>query len=268
MACANLAMYDSWPPVQAANDRLWQGIRDRLRAAGYEAPEALDREIDYHDIWLKPDLVMAQTCGYPYVSFLKGKVRLVATPVFEYPGGQGTERVSFIVVPDGSPAESLGDLRGKVAVINDWGSNSGMNLFRAAVMPLARDGKFFSEIKVSGGHILSIKAVQDGQADAAAIDTVTWGMVAKHAPERLNGVRILADSPSGPGLPYITRLSASDDEVAALREAIASTIADPSYADAVEALGLKGIEILGDADYDRLDAYRREAERLGYPIIA
>ena len=34
------------------------------------------------------------------------------------------------------------------------------------------------------------------------------------------------------------------------------------------ALGLKGIEILGDDDYDRLDAYRREAERQGYPIIA
>lgn len=268
MARASLRMYDSWPPVQAANDRIWQGIRDRMRAAGYEAPEALDREIDYHDIWLKPDLVLAQTCGYPYVSLLRGKVRLVATPVFAYPGGQGTERVSFIIVAEDSPARHLEDLHGKIAIINDWGSNSGMNLFRAAVMPHARDGKFFSEIKVSGGHIFSIKAVQEGQADAAAIDTVTWGMVAKHAPDRLTGVRILADSPSGPGLPYITRLSASDEEVEALRAAIAATIADPAYADAVEALGLKGIEILGDGDYDRLDGYRREAERLGYPIIA
>jgi len=268
MARASLAMYDSWPPVQAANDRLWQGIRDRLRAAGYEAPDALDREIGYHDIWLKPDLVLAQTCGYPYVSLLKGKVRLVATPVFGFPGGEGTERVSFIVVAEASPFRSLEDLRGKTAVINDWGSNSGMNLFRAAVMPLARDGKFFSEVKVSGGHVLSIKAIRDGQADAAAIDTVTWGMMAKHAPDKLQGVRVLADSPGGPGLPYITRLSASDGEVEALRAAIASTIADPAYADAVEALGLKGIEVLGDADYDRLDAYRREAERLDYPIIA
>jgi ABC-type phosphate/phosphonate transport system substrate-binding protein len=261
-------MYDSWPPVQAANDRIWQGIRDRLRGAGYEAPDALDREIAYHDIWLKPDLVLAQTCGYPYVSLLKGKVKLVATPVFGFPGGQGTERVSFIVVREASPAQSLEDLRGKVAAVNDWGSNSGMNLFRAAVMPLAKGGKFFSEIRISGGHVFSIKAIQEGQADAAAIDTVTWGMIAKHEADRLKGVRILADSPSGPGLPYITRLSASDAEVAALREAIAATIADPAYADAAEALGLKGIEVLGDADYDRLDAYRREAERLGYPIIA
>jgi len=268
MARASLAMYDSLPPVQAANDRIWQGIRDRLRVAGFEAPDALDRAISYEGIWLQPDLVLAQTCGYPYVSHLKGKVRLVATPVFEFAGGKGTERVSFIIVPDTSMANSLEDLRGAVAAINDWGSNSGMNLFRAAIMPLAKDGRFFSEIRISGGHVLSIKAVQNGEADAAAIDTVTWGMLAKHRPDMLEGVRILADSPSGPGLPYITRLTASDAEVDALRKAITGTIADPAYADAINALGLKAIEVLGDEDYDRLDAHRREAERLGYPIIA
>jgi ABC-type phosphate/phosphonate transport system substrate-binding protein len=268
MARASLAMYDSVPPVRAANIRLWQGIRDRLRAAGYEAPEALDLETSHDDVWLKPDLVMAQTCGYPYVSLLKGKVRLVATPAYGFSGGEGTERLSFIIVPEGSPAKSLADLRGKVAVINDWGSNSGMNLFRAAVVPLASDGRFFSEIRVSGGHVPSIKAVRESEADVASIDTVTWGMLAMHRPEMVAGVRILAETPSGPGLPFITRLDASDDEVEALRNAIADTIADPAYADAVEALGLKRIEILGDADYDRLDVYRREAERLGYPIIA
>lgn len=268
MARASLAMYDSVPPVQAANDLLWQGIRDRLRVAGYEAPEALDRTISYDGIWLEPDLVLAQTCGYPYVSHLKGKVRLVATPVFESPGGKGTERVSFIIVPEASEAKSLEDLRGKVAAVNDWGSNSGMNLFRAALLPLAKDGRFFSEIRITGGHLPSIEAVRNGTADVAAIDTVTWGMLARHRPDMLEGVRILAESPAGPGLPYITRLTASDAEVEALRKAITETIADPAYADAVTALGLKGIEILSDDDYDRLDAYRREAERLGYPIIA
>jgi ABC-type phosphate/phosphonate transport system substrate-binding protein len=268
MARASLAMYDSVPPVQAANDRIWQGIRDRLRSAGYDAPDALDRDISYEGVWLQPDLVLAQTCGYPYISHLRGKVRLVATPAFDFAGGRGTERVSFIIVPEASRAERLEDLRGKTAAINDWGSNSGMNLFRAAVAPLARDGKFFSDVKVTGGHLPSIAAVQKGEADVASIDTVTWGMLARHRPDMLAGVRILADSPSGPGLPYITRLDASDEEVEALRKAIAETITDPAYADAVTALGLKGIEILGDADYDRLDAYRREAERLGYPIIA
>lgn len=268
MARASLAMYDSVPPVRAANIQFWQGIRDRLRAEGFEAPEALDLETAHDDVWLKPDLMMAQTCGYPYVRHLKGKVRLVATPAYDFAGGEGTERVSFIIVPEASPAQSLEDLRGKIAAINDWDSNSGMNLFRAAVMPYARGGRFFSDIKVTGGHLLSIKAVQAGEADVASIDTVTWGMLVRHRPDMLAGVRILAETPSGPGLPFITRLTASDAEVEALRRAIGDTIANPAYADAVAALGLKRIEILGDDDYDRLDAYRREAERHGYPIIA
>jgi ABC-type phosphate/phosphonate transport system substrate-binding protein len=268
MARASLAMYNAVPPVQAANDRLWQGIRDRLRGSGYDAPDVLDQVSAYDDTWLEPDLVLAQTCGYPYVSHLKGKVRLVATPAYGFAGGKGTERVSFIIVPDGSSAAGIEDLRGKVAAVNDWDSNSGMNLFRAAVAPFARDGKFFSGIKVTGGHLPSIEAVRTGAADVAAIDTVTWGMLAQHQPEMIADVRILAESPSGPGLPFITRLDASDAEVEALRSAVAGTIADPAYAGAVEALGLSGLEILGDADYDRLDAYRRDAERLGYPIIA
>jgi ABC-type phosphate/phosphonate transport system substrate-binding protein len=268
MARASLAMYDSVPPVRAANIRFWQGIRDRMRSAGFEAPETLDFETAHDDVWLKPDLVMAQTCGYPYVQHLKGKVRLVATPAYDFAGGEGTERVSFIVVPESRTARRLEDLRGKVAAINDWGSNSGMNLFRAALAPLAGDGRFFSAVKVTGGHIPSIKAIQAGEVDVASIDTVTWGMLDRHRPDMLAGVRILAETPSGPGLPFITRLAASDAEVEALRRAIADTIADPACADAMKALGLRRIELLGDGDYDRLDAHRREAERLGYPIIA
>jgi ABC-type phosphate/phosphonate transport system substrate-binding protein len=268
MPRASLAMYDMLPPVQSANDRLWLGIRDRLRDAGFEAPDHLDRAISYHGIWLEPDLVLAQTCGYPYVSDLKGKVRLVATPVYDFLGGKGTERTSFIVVPETSPAENIEALRGSVAAVNDWKSNSGMNLLRAAIAPLAREGRFFSDVKITGGHIPSIAALQKGEADAAAIDTVTWGMLAKHQPDMLEGVRILAETPSGPGLPYITRWDASEAEVAALRAAIADAIADPSFKDSASALGLTGIEVLDDDDYDRLDAHRREAERLAYPIIA
>jgi ABC-type phosphate/phosphonate transport system substrate-binding protein len=268
MPRASLAMYDSVPPAQAANDSLWIGIRDRLRAAGFAAPDRLDRQISYHGIWLQPDLVLAQTCGYPYVRELKGKVRLVATPAYSYAGGRGTDRVSFVIVADASRAEGLESLRGSVVAINEPISNSGMNLLRAAIAPLARDGKFFSEVRFTGGHLPSIKAVHDGEADVASIDTVTWGMLAQHRPEMLEGVRILAETPSGPGLPLITRLAASDEEVDALRKAIADTISDPLQADALHALGLTGIEILGDDDYDRLDAHRREAERLNYPIIA
>jgi len=268
MAVASLMMYDQPDQARSANDALWIAIRDRVRAKGFAAPDALDRSGDYHSYWLQPDLALAQTCGYPYVSELKGRVRLVATPVFSYPGGKGVKRASFIVVREDSSAKSLEDLRGKRAAINDWLSNSGMNLLRMAVAPLAGGKPFFSDVVVTGGHLGSIAAVREDRADVAAIDSITWGLHARHAPEKISGVRILAETPMGPGLPYITRFDASDGEVAALRDAISDALADPSIKDALDVLGLTGIEFLDDGDYAELERFRDEALRLGYPKVA
>lgn len=268
MTVATLMMYDQPDRVRSANDALWIAIRDRLRAKGLSAPDVLDRSGHYHDSWLRTDLVLAQTCGYPYVSELKGKVRLVATPAFSYPGGKGAKRASLIVVREDSTAQSLEDLRGQRAAINDWLSNSGMNLLRISVAPIAGGKPFFSEVVVTGGHIASIAAVREGQADVAAIDSITWGLHARHAPEKVAGVRILGETPMGPGLPYITRHDASDAEVAALRDAISDALGDPSLKDVVDVLGITGIEILDDGDYAELERFRDEALRLGYPKVA
>ena len=268
MTVASLMMYDQPDRVLSANDALWIAIRDRLRAKGLAVPDALDRSGHYHDSWLRPDLALAQTCGYPYVSELKGKVRLVATPVFSYPGGKGAKRASFIIVGEASAAQALEDLRGGRVAINDWLSNSGMNLLRMSVAPLAGGKPFFSDVIVTGGHLASIAAVREGRADVAAIDSITWGLHARHAPEKIAGVRILAETPMGPGLPYITRHDASDAEVAVLRDAISDALADPSLEAAVDTLGITGIEILDDGDYAELERFRDEALRLGYPKVA
>lgn len=268
MQVASLMMYDQPDAARSANDALWVSLRDRLRVRGLEAPDTLDRTGGHESYWLRADLLFAQTCGYPYVSQLRGKVRLVATPVFDHPGGSGARRASYIVVREADSAQSLAETAGYRAAINDWLSNSGMNLLRSAVAPLARDGRFFSEVLVTGGHIASIAAIREGRADIAAIDSITWGIHAAHAPEKISGVRIIGETPMGPGLPYITRLDASDSDVAALRESLAEVMADPANAESLRTLGLTGIEILSDADYAELEGLAAEAERLGYPKVA
>jgi ABC-type phosphate/phosphonate transport system substrate-binding protein len=268
MPRSSLAMYDMLAPVQAANDLLWTGIRDRLRVAGLSAPDSLDRDISYSGIWLQPDLLLAQTCGYPFIRELQGKVRLVATPIYDFAGGTGTERASFLVASDQNEFADLEAFRGSRAAVNDHMSNSGMNLFRAALAPIAGGKPFFSEVVVTGGHLPSMKAVQDGIADIASIDTVSWGMLARHAPEMLDGLRIVGETPRGPGLPYITSLATSDAELKILQTAIKDAIADKDLAGATRALGLIGVEILDEDDYARLAQLGTDAERLGYPIIA
>ena len=59
---ASLGMYDFAPALQAANDRLWAGIRDGLRDHGIAAPDALTRgDAAYWQAWQSPDLVLSQT---------------------------------------------------------------------------------------------------------------------------------------------------------------------------------------------------------------
>jgi ABC-type phosphate/phosphonate transport system substrate-binding protein len=268
MAVASLLMYDQPEAVQSANDALWTALRNRLRDHGIDAPDRLDRRDGHESYWLRPDLLFAQTCGFPYVSGLRGRVRLLATPVFRHAGGRGARRASFVVVRSDDSAESLADLSGYRAAINDWLSNSGMNLLRVAVAPHARQGRFFSDVIVTGGHMASIAAIRDGRADIAAIDSITWGLHSEHAPAALTGIRILAETPYGPGLPYITRGDATDREVDALRRSLAEVIADPATAGIRETLGLTGIEVLDDRDYAELEAFDAEARRLGYPKVA
>jgi ABC-type phosphate/phosphonate transport system substrate-binding protein len=267
MPVASLMMYDRPDVIQHANDALWIALRNRLRARGLDVPDSLDRSGSHDSYWLRPDLVFGQTCGYPYIRELKGRVRLVATPVFRCPGGKGARRASFIVVRADDPVRSIADLAGRRAAINDRLSNSGMNLLRITVAPHAKDGRFFSDVIITGGHMMSIAAIREGRADVAAIDSITWGLHERHAPETVAGIRIIGETPTGPGLPYITRLSASDADVAAIRESLTEAIADPVNAKALDTLGLTGIEILSDADYAELEAFDAEARRVGYPNV-
>ncbi|NTA13875.1 phosphate/phosphite/phosphonate ABC transporter substrate-binding protein [Agrobacterium tumefaciens] len=268
MSLASLAMYASPPPVKEATALFWAALGKRLRAGGVDAPQTLDEKIRYDEAWLRPDLLFGQTCGYPYVRHLRGKVQLVATPVYNLPGCDGPLKCSFIIVNASSPVQSIEELRGARAAINEPGSNSGYNLFRAFVAPYAKGGRFFSSVEETGGHLASIDVVSRGEADIASIDCVTFGNTLRFDPQRVAGVRILAETVKGPGLPFITASTTPAMELVMLRRALAETIADPELAHICDTLSLRGISLLGDADYEVLAEFDRDAARHGYPVIA
>jgi ABC-type phosphate/phosphonate transport system substrate-binding protein len=268
MSLASLAMYVSPPPVKEATRLFWEALGKRIRALGLVAPAALDEDIPYNAAWLHPDLLFGQTCGYPYVRHLRGKVQLVATPAYGLPGCDGPLKCSFIIVSTQSSAQSIEDMRGMRAAINEPGSNSGYNLFRGFVAPHSVDGRFFSSVLETGGHLASIDAVSSGEADIAAIDCVTFGNTLRFDPDRVAGVRILAETAKGPGLPFITAATTSAKDLAILRQALADIIADPDLAGICDTLSLRGISLLGDADYEALAKLDRDATRHGYPAIA
>ena len=158
---AALPMYD-FPWVAKANDALWAAIAARLREAGVEAPARLTRAGDPAAQWRDPGLILGQTCGYPYVKTLRDSVALIATPEYAFPGCEGAAHRSFLVSRARDPRRDLAAFRGGRAALNAWDSNTGMNLFRATIAPVARGAPFFGAIVVTGSHEASLEAVAEG----------------------------------------------------------------------------------------------------------
>ena len=265
---ASLPMYDL-PELRSATDALWTAIAARLARAGIDdVPAALSRGGDPDAVWTDPALLLAQTCGYPLVTTLRNRVTLVATPRYAAAGCDGTAYRSAIVVRAGDPAACLADLRGRRCAMNDAGSNSGMNLLRAAIAPLAEGGPaFFAEIVVTGAHAVSIEAVARDAADLAAIDCVTWAHLRHHRPTVTAALRVLAWSAPSPGLPLITSRHTGEHTRQALLRALDEVAHDPALAKIRAALLLDGFERLPLEAYEAVLELERDASAAGYPTL-
>lgn len=264
---AALPMYDH-PAQRVANDRLWDGIAARLTAMGVgDVPPVLTRSPTPERLWQDPALLFGQTCGYPLVTQAL-PLRVLALPIYTAPGCTDGWHRSLIVVRADDPARGLSGLRARRAAINDRASNTGMNLFRAAIAPLAADGRFFDAVVVTGGHRASIDAILHDRADCAAIDAVTYAGTARFEPEAVERLKIVAETPASPTLPFVTAAATPEPIVAALRTALAATLADPALADVRAVLALTGIAPVRPDTFDLLPAMAEAAARLGYPELA
>jgi ABC-type phosphate/phosphonate transport system substrate-binding protein len=244
---------------------------------GYEALLAqLMEDVHLHDtvelvpspelpaIWRRPDTLLTQTCGYPYMAQLQDYVTLVATPAFDFAGCHGSDYSSAIVVREDGGIATLADARGRTAAANDPHSNSGMNVLRHAVAPLARDERFFGSVAWSGSHVASLRLVRDGEADIAAIDCVTWGYLKEEDPESLHGLTVLQYSAASPGLPLVTGRLVPQELVSRLRAALVSPGA--RLQELMRALRIKHFE--HREDYSRILHIEEEARAAGYPSLA
>jgi ABC-type phosphate/phosphonate transport system substrate-binding protein len=250
-------MYDVAP---AATDAFWTDLARHLRAAGIAGvPDRPARPGDLDSHWLAPDLLLSQTCGYPFATRLAGRVRLVGA--FRY-GAEGSEGIAYrsaLMVRDDDPARALDDLRGRPAAINSVDSHSGCTALLHTLAPFARDGRMLDRLVETGSHRASLAAIREKRADVAAIDCVTLALVRRHAAGEAEGLRVLAWSAAAPGLPLVTAGGTADDDLARLRAGLEAAIADPTLAAARAELLIEGFEPV-DADiYGRCLLMREEA---------
>jgi ABC-type phosphate/phosphonate transport system substrate-binding protein len=267
MSVAALPMYD-FPELRDAHDRLWAALAQRLLDSGVAAvPRQLTRGLGHREIWAHPGLLFGQACELPLLKSFQARLKIVATPSYRAPGCADGSYRSAIVVRADEPADALDDLRNRRCVVNEPDSNSGMNLFRAALAPVAGGSRFFQSVRFSGAHLRSMELVAAGEADVTAIDCVSFAHISKFQPRLVSGLRVVDWTPAGPCLPYVISRRMSDATVEALRTAIAAVLADRALAPTRDLLLLEGINLSPDTTFDRVQRLELEAELWRYPVL-
>lgn len=229
---ASLMMYDR-PELSAAHSRYWHLIRDHLRAAGVNSPEALSQTAEEFPVWTDPHLVLSQTCGMPYRMRLHDKVALVGTPDYGITGCQPGYYRSALVVRANDPRDRPAAFRDAVFAYNSAMSQSG---YAAPFHHMSARGFWFENLSETGAHLASARAVAEGQADIAAIDAVTWRLICRYE-DFAATLRVLEMTGPTPGLPLIT---AKHHAPGVIYRAVQQAIEELS-ADDRDTLGVRGI---------------------------
>jgi ABC-type phosphate/phosphonate transport system substrate-binding protein len=272
-ATASLPMYN-FPEMRDANARFWEALRGLLIEAGLDdVPAALTFERRPVPERLEPAMLFSQTCGYPLETVFKGQAIRLGAPLYEAPGcaragADGPTHCAFFLVRENSPATRLADLKGGVFLLNGPVSNSGMNLPRRALAEIAGGKPFFRQVIETGGHPASLDRLLRGEGDVASIDCVTYAFWRKYRPEAAARVRILAETPPSPAIPFVTSIATPPAIVDALRAALGALGSAPRYAAVRAGLMISAIEDVPDAAYRGLLDYEREAAQMGYPQLA
>lgn len=233
---ASLPMYDR-PETAAANDRLWTGVRAYLG----HGPDQLTRDGDLWTQWQSPDLLLSQTCGYPYRARLHGQVTLVGTPVLDLPDCPPGQYYSVFVTRADDSRDNPQDYADARFAYNEALSQSG---WAAPQTWAARHGFAFTKPVHTGAHRASARAVAEGRADLASLDALSWQIMRRHDPFTAD-LRVLARTDPTPALPYIT---ARNRDPQMLYDALSRAIADLDAGDRA-CLGLTGLILLPAQDY-------------------
>ncbi|MGB7242860.1 MAG: PhnD/SsuA/transferrin family substrate-binding protein [Sulfitobacter sp.] len=237
---ANLMMYQR-PQLVEAHARFWALIRKNLADAGMNSPEILSQDAEEFFVWKHPDLVLSQTCGMPYRTWLHDKVLLVGTPDYGLADCPPGYYRSAIIVRADDVRTQIPAFREATFAYNQTFSQSG---FAAPYWHLKAQGFWFENRLHVEQHLESARAVATGGADIASLDAVTWRNIQKYEPFA-TGLRVLEWTEPTPGLPLITALG---NDTGLILTAVRGAIEELEEHSKSQ-LGIRGIVQIPKEDY-------------------
>ena len=214
-------------PVEMVQRRTYQEVNDLLR----------DGQVD-----------VAFVCTSAYVA---GKrdfgMQLLAAPQV----AGATVYYSYLIVPADSPARSMADLRGKVFAFTDPMSLSGRVYPTSLVRGLGAEPEtFFGRVFFTYSHDNAIRAVADGLADGAGVDSLVYEFAVARDPTLASKVRVIHRSPPFGIPPVVVGPDVRPQLRAELFELLLGLDEDPEGQAVLRALGIDRFVPIADAAYD------------------
>jgi len=208
--------------------------------------------MEVNDLLADGQVDVAFVCTSAYVAGQRdfGMQLLVAPQV-----NGATTYYSNLIVPTGSPAQSMADLRGKVFAFTDPISFSGRVYPTSLVRGLgAEPESFFSRTFFTYNHDNAIRAVADGLADGAAVDSLVYDFAVARDPDLARRVKVIHRSPAFGIPPVVVGPDVRPQLRAELYDLLLGLNQDGEGQEILAALGFDRFVPIEDAAYDSVRA--------------
>ena len=249
---ASFPMYD-FPWLAEAHEALWAEIAAGLVRRGWQdVPVSLHHQADVHTLWHEHELLISQSCGWPLVDELAGKVVTIGAFEYDVASADGPTYHGQLLMRAGSSRPSADALPTVTAAVNSFASLSGWVSLVHAFPELS--GVWPGRLLETGSHEGSMAALQRGEVDLAMIDAVSLAQFRAGRPESLAGLIVVGEGPRIPCLPIIGPLAFTDVQIAGIRAAITEALASDRGREAAKPLLIKRFHARDFDDYRPVQA--------------
>lgn len=262
---ANARMYAVIPEVES----VWRTLLERvaedadvgLEYVPYPAPRPLE------DLWSRGDLGAVLMCGYP-IALQLAPVQPIAAPIprASWTGGRAVYRTDLIVRED-APYGKLEDTFGGRAGWTVAHSHSGFNAFRHHLLAYRTSQRPTLYREVVGNLVTArnvLDAVRERRIDVGPLDAYWHMLIARHAPQLVEGVRVLASTALAPMPAFVAAADVPAPVVARLRTAFTSAATRPWFAELAHPLLLEGFAEADRQTFNLALDWDREARAENY----
>ncbi len=200
------------------------------------------------DLIEQEEVDLAFVCTKIYVIGQRDlEMELLAAPQIE---GE-TAYHSLLIVPAESPARSMADLRGLVFAFTDPLSFTGRTYPTHLVQQLGETpATFFERTFYTYSHDDAIRAVAQGLADGAGVDSLVYDFALSREPELGQSTRIIHRSPPFGMPPVVVHPNIRPQLKAQLQEILLQMDDDPQGRAALTVAGFDRFILVADDDYD------------------